>query len=450
MPLPISRRTMLKGLGTAVALPWLEAMSPIVSWAGSTAVKREAPKRLAFFYVPNGIHMQAWTPAAEGKLTELPFLLEPLKPVQEHLMVLSGLTVDKARPHGDGPGDHARAMSSFLTGVQIRKTDGANIKAGISADQVAAEKIGQKTRFPSLELGIEGGRQAGNCDSGYSCAYSSNLSWRGDATPMIKEIDPRLVFERLFANGIDGETGAARAKRDASKKSILDFVAEDANQLRGKLGMTDQRKLDEYLTAVRDIERRLMRKDPVGAAPPVPSHLAKPNGIPKEYDEHARLLLDLLAVAFQADQTRVATFVLANDGSNRSYRSINVAEGHHDLSHHGGDKEKHEKLKKINRFHLSLFGGFLEKLQAIKEGEGTILDNAMIVYGSGIGDGNRHNHDDLPVLLAGKGGGTLKSARHVRYPKETPLTNLYVSLLERMDVNVEAFGDSNGRLPELS
>ena len=450
MPLPITRRTMLKGLGTAVALPWLEAMSPALSWAGSTAAK-QAPRRMAFFYVPNGIHMQDWTPAAEGKLSELPFLLEPLKPVQDHLLVLTGLTADKARPNGDGPGDHARAMSSFLTGVQIRKTDGANIKAGISVDQVAAEQHGDKTRFPSLELGIEGGRQAGNCDSGYSCAYSSNLSWRGEATPMIKEIDPRLVFERLFSNEVGGESKAARAKRDAYKKSILDMVAEDANDLRGKLGSTDRRKLDEYLTAVREIERRLTRRDPIGAPPPVPSNVSRPSGVPKEYEEHAKLLLDMLVLAFQTDQTRIATFVLANDGSNRSYKAIGVAEGHHDLSHHGGDKEKHEKIKKINRFHLSLFAGFLERLNAVKDSDGSsILDNSMVVYGSGIGDGNRHNHDDLPILVAGKGGRTLKTARHVRYPKETPLTNLYVSLLERMDVKVESFGDSTGRLTDLT
>jgi hypothetical protein len=448
MMMPISRRAMLKGLGTAISLPWLESMSPVLSWAAPGAPLGAAPKRLAFFYVPNGVHMQDWTPTSEGALTDLPHLLEPLAPVKDQLLVLSGLTVDKARPHGDGPGDHARAMSSFLTGVQIRKTNGADIRAGVSVDQVAAQTHGYATKLSSLELGCEGGRQAGNCDSGYSCAYSSNLSWRGDATPMIKEINPRLVFERLFANSSGQESEAARAKREQYQKSILDFVMEDAKDLRNKLGATDQRKLDEYLSAVREIEERIGRAEK--SAEPEQLALAKPAGIPKEYQEHCKLLLDLLALAFQTDQTRIATFVFANDGSNRSYRAaIGVAEGHHDLSHHGGDKEKHEKIKKINRFHLSLFSAFLQKLKTTKEGDGSVLDNAMIVYGSGIGDGNRHNHDDLPILLAGRGGRTLKSGRHIRFPRETPLTNLYLSLLERVDVHLESFGDSRGPLTDI-
>ncbi len=441
----ISRRTLLKGLGTAIALPSLEAMMPALSLAASPTVKKAAPRRMAFFYVPNGIHMQDWIPTPEGADFELPDILKPLQPVKDQLLVLSGLTCDKARANGDGPGDHARAMSAFLTGRQPRKTDGADIRAGISVDQLAASKIGDQTKFPSLELGCEGGRQAGNCDSGYSCAYSSNLSWRGEATPMVKEIDPRLVFDRLFSSG-KGES----SKRDDYKRSILDLVAEDAKQLQGSLGVNDQRKLDEYLTSIREIERRIERagKDP--DQPVDSSGIERPRGIPRDYGEHIKLLLDLLVLSLQSDLTRISTFVMANEGSNRSYRFIDVPDGHHDLSHHQGNKEKQEKIKKINLFHMSHFAYFLEKLKGIKEGDGTLLDNCMILYGSGNADGNRHNHHDLPIVLVGKGGGTLKTGRHVRYPRDTPLTNLYLSMLERLGVQEESFGDSKGRLDNLA
>jgi hypothetical protein len=441
----ISRRTVLKGLGTAIALPWLEGMLPAMARASAA---RTAPRRLAFIYLPNGMHMLAFTPKDLGKNFTLPYSLEPLKPFQQELMVLSGLTLDKARPNGDGPGDHARAMSAFLTGCQPRKTHGADIHAGISADQVAALKIGRQTRFPSLELGCEEGRQAGNCDSGYSCAYSSNISWRGPSTPMAKEVNPRLAFERLFSNHVKGEVEASRAKRERYQASILDLVAEDASRLKMRLGATDQRKMDEYLTALREIEIRITR-----AGQPVeggPAGMARPTGIPKDYQEHLRLMADLVVLAFQSDLTRIATFVFANDGSNRSYRAIGVPEGHHDLSHHQRDPKKQEKLQTINRFHISQLAYLLGKLKAVKEGSGTLLDSCIIVYGSGISDGNRHNHDELPILLAGKGGGTLTTGRHVRFPKETPLMNLYLSLLDRMGAPVERLGDSTGPLTSLS
>jgi hypothetical protein len=402
---------------------------------------------MAFFYVPNGIHMPEWTPKTEGPLTQLPSILEPLKNVREQIQVLSGLTVDKARPHGDGPGDHARAMSAFLTGAQPRKTHGADIRAGVSIDQYAAQKIGNRTRFGSLELGCERGLNAGNCDSGYSCAYSANLSWRSETLPMAKEIDPRAVFERLFSNAVKKDVDASQARRDLYRASILDLVAEDAKRLQRQLGITDQRKMDEYLTAVRELEVRIRKSGPVvvvGSA-----KMAQPAGVPRDYEQHLRLLCDLLALAFQTDSTRIATFVFANEGSNRPYRAIGVPDGHHDLSHHGGSHEKQEKIRKINRFHMTQFAFFLEKLKAVKEGAGTLLDNSMIVYGSGNGDGNRHNHDNLPILLAGRGGGTLAGGRHVRYPKDTPLTNLFLSLLERLEVPAERFGDSTGKLSRL-
>jgi hypothetical protein len=442
----ISRRTVLRGLGTAIALPLLEAMLPEVALAAPA--RKGPPRRMAFIYLPNGKHMPDWTPKALGTHFPLPATLEPLQPFKDDFMVLSGLTLDKARPNGDGAGDHARAMASFLTGCQARKTHGADIKVGVSVDQVAALRVGKDTRFASLELGCEGGSQTGNCDSGYSCAYSSNISWRTPSTPMAKEVNPRLVFERLFAGPAKGEADASRAKRERYQASILDFVSEDANRLRARLGVTDQRKMDEYLSALRDVERRVTRAGQiieVGSA-----RVAKPTGIPKEYQKHLRLMCDLLALAFQTDLTRIATLVFANDGSNRSYRFIDVPEGHHDLSHHGNDKKKQEKIRTINRFHVSQLAYLLGKLKAVKEGSGNLLEQCMVVYGSGISDGNAHNHDELPILLAGKGGGTLTPGRHVRYPKNTPLTNLYLSMLERMDCPTDRFGDSTGKLPSLA
>jgi hypothetical protein len=444
----ISRRTVLKGLGAAVALPFLEAMLPTLAVAAPAAAKK-VPTRMAFFYVPNGVNMGEWTPTLTGAEFELPAVLEPLKTFQSDLLVLSGLTCDKARPHGDGPGDHARAMSAFLTGSQPRKTSGADIKAGISVDQIAAFKAGGDTRFGSLEIGCDRGLQSGNCDSGYSCAYSANLSWRSDSTPMPKEVDPKLLFERLFSSEVKGEVDANRAKRDRYNKSILDFVAEDALSLKAKLGPTDQRKLDEYFTTVRELELRIQRAATQGPEKPPPG-VTKPSGVPKDYQEHIRLLSDLLVLAFQGDLTRVATFVYANEGSNRSYKFMGVPDGHHDLSHHQGDKQKLAKISKINRFHLTQFAYLLEKLKGIPEGDGTLLDHCMLLYGSGNGDGNRHNHDDLPILLAGRAGGAFKAGRHVRYKRETPLTNLYLAMLEQVGAPTDAFGDSTGKLDDLA
>jgi hypothetical protein len=442
---PIQRRTFLRGLGTLLAIPAMDSLMPLAAVAGQA---RSRPiNRLAFFYVPNGVHMADWTPAAVGPGYELPATLEVLKPFREDLLVLTGLTQDKARPNGDGPGDHARAAACFLTGVQPLKTFGANIRAGVSVDQVAAAQVGQRTRLPSLELGCDRGPQAGDCDSGYSCAYSANISWKSESTPMAKEINPRLVFERLFSNGIPGEAAESRARRERYRKSILDLVLDDARRLKGQVGPTDSRKLDEYLSGVREIERRveLVERDVEAKA----GGLSMPGGVPKDYQEHIRLLADLMVLAFQGDLTRVSTFMLANEGSNRSYPFIEVREGHHDLSHHGGDAEKQSKLQKINRFHLSQFAYFLGKLKSIPEGDGTLLDHSMIVYGSCISDGNRHNHDELPVLLAGGGAGTLKTGRHVRYRRNTPLNNLYLSLLDRIDAEADTLGDSTGRLHSL-
>lgn len=443
----LPRRTFLKGLGTAIALPMFESMMPGISRAAAVAGGKPLPKRMAFVYVPNGANMADWTPKAVGSDFELPSILEPLKANQKDLLVLSGLTHDKGRPNGDGPGDHARASATFLTGCQPRKTAGKDIKVGISVDQVAAEKIGDQTRLPSLELGTDKARLAGNCDSGYSCAYSFNISWKGEATPMPPEVDPRLVFDRLFGNGQPGEMDEARIKRDRYNKSILDFALEDAKKLKADLGYTDRRKLDEYLTAVRELEQRIERANSFVTTMP---DYDRPKGVPRSYEEHLKLQFDLLTLAFQTDTTRISSFIMAHDGSNRQYPFIGVRDGHHDLSHHGGDDEKKSKIAKINRFHATQFAYFIDKLKSIKEGEGSLLDNCMIVYGSGLGDGNHHNHDNLPVVLAGKGGGTIQTGRHLRFGKETPMANLFLSMLDRMGAPTDRVGDSTGLLPQLS
>jgi hypothetical protein len=445
----ITRRTALEGLGTAIALPWLESLS-LAAGAPTLAAGSAPPRRVAFFYVPNGVNMAEWTPKTAGAMTDLPGILKPLESFKDSINVLSGLALDKARPNGDGPGDHARAMAAFLTGRQPRKTHGADIRVGMSADQHIATAVGDATRFPSLELGIEKGQNAGNCDSGYSCAYSANLSWRSEATPNAKETDPRELFNRLFGGNDPKELTEARARRELYQKSILDFVGEDAKALTKTLGSVDQKKLDEYLTSVREVEQRIEKAHQASMRPVEKPNMPVPKGIPKEdVQDHIRLMMDLLVLAFQTDLTRVATFPIANDGSNRPYRMIGVSEGHHELSHHGKDPKKLEKIKKINSFHIEQFAYLLGRLQSVKESNGTsLLDNSMIVYGSGIGDGDRHNHDDLPILLAGKGGGSIEGGRHLVYPKrsDTPLMNLYLAIFERMGVPTARFGDSTGIL----
>ena len=333
---------------------------------------------------------------------------------------------------------------AFLTGAQPRKTDGADIQAGVSVDQVAASHVRNRTRMPSLQLGIDPGRRAGNCDSGYSCVYSSTMSWRSATQPLPNEVNPKLAFERLFSSLPDTQ----REERDQQRKSILDFVRQDSKDLLHHVSGSDARKLDEYFSAIRDIEVRIAsaEKFPSVESP----DYTVPVEIPENYQEHLRLMMDLLVLAFQADITRVVTFVLANEGSNRPYPFVDVPEGHHYLSHHSGDEEKIDKIKRIDIFHSEQLAYFLEKLNTTVEGEGSLLDHSMILYGSGNADGNRHSHHDLPILLAGNGCGTISSGRHIRYPKETPLNNLWLSLLNRMDVNLAQLGDSTGSLQGLS
>jgi hypothetical protein len=429
----------LRGLGAAVGLPWLESLLP----RAAAATPAGPPVRLGFVYVPNGVNMARWRPAEVGPLGDLPPALEPLEGVKDKVLVLSGLAADKARSHGDGPGDHARAMAAFLTGAHPRKTDGANILAGVSADQIAAERLAEFTRLPSLEIGCEAGGLTGVCDSGYACVYSSTLSWKSPTQPLPKETDPRLVFERLFG-GDDGR----RAERRETRRSVLDFIRDDARRLAGRVGAADRRKLDEYFTALREVEERMERMERL-PPPALPASLAPP-AVPPELEPRIRLLCDLLVLAFQTDTTRVCTFSLANEGSNMRYAHLGINDGHHELSHHGGDPEKLAKIATINAFHAAQFGYLLGRLQAVREGEGTLLDQCVIAYGSGNSDGDRHNHDDLPLLLAGRGGGTIRSGRHVQFADETPVTNLWLSMLARAGVDVEAIGDSTGPLADLA
>jgi hypothetical protein len=431
----LSRRTVLRGMGASVALPMLDAMRP------AFAATEPEPLRLAFTYVPNGITPAEWTPAGEGRDFQMSRILKPLEPWREQLLVFSGLAQKNGNALGDGPGDHARAGASFLTGVHCRKTAGADIKNGVSVDQIAARAIGQTTRLLSLELGCEESRTVGNCDSGYSCAYTNSISWRSDTTPNPPETNPRMAFERLF--GADEITldAEARARRTRDRRSVLDFVAGRTRSLARDLGPSDRRKLDEYLTGVREIERQIERAET--DAREVPAPFEKPAGIPAEFADYVKLMFDLQVAALQADLTRVVTFMMGREGSLQSYPEIGVPDSHHPLTHHRGQPDLVERVTKINVFHVELFAHLVGRLAATKDGDKSLLHRVAIVYGSGLADGDRHTHEDLPVVVV---GGGLGSGRHLVCPQETPMTNLYLTLLERMGVGLESLGDSTGRL----
>jgi hypothetical protein len=399
-----------------------------------------APLRLAFIYVPNGILMNQWTPGSEGADFELPRILAPIAPHRDNVLVLSGLTQNTGRALGDSNGDHARASATYLTGVHPKKTDGAGICAGISVDQVAASQIGAASKLPSLELALEDGRLAGNCDSGYSCAYSNTLSWRTPNAPLPCEINPRVVFERLF--GSLDENPADRQRRLRDETSILDYVFDDACRLTRQLGRSDHRKIDEYLTSVREIERRIQFAEKDDRE--LPPSFAKPSGVPADFADYAKLMFDLMLVAFQTGTTRVSTFMMGREGSLRAYREIGISDAHHPVTHHSGKPDLIEKVVRINTYHVEQLAYFLGKLKSTPDGDGTLLDHSLIVYGSGLSDGNRHEHNNLPVLLAGKTGG-----RHITYPAETPMNNLHLALLDRMGVHIDSLGDSNGELDVL-
>jgi len=434
----ITRRSILRGLGVSLAIPSLESFAV----GGVSGI----PLRMGFTYIPNGVIMDEWRPLETGSLKSLPNSLKPLQNHTADFQVISGLNHTKAYANGDGGGDHARANATFLTGCQARKTAGKDIKVGVSVDQIAADAIGDKTKLRSLELSCDGVRRSGKCDSGYSCAYQYNLSWKTESMPMVPESNPRLVFERLFGNASSPTDRKGQLKRRALNKSILDFALQGASNFNKRLGKLDQEKLSEYFTSVRELEKRIEREEKNWEKLP---DLKSPVGIPENYRAHLRLMFDMMVLAFQSDSTRISSFLLAHDGSNRSFRDIGVPEGHHSLSHHKNDPEKIKKLAKIDQFYSEQFAYFIDKLSTTQEIDGSrLLDHCMIVFGGGISDGNRHRHSDLPVLLAGGSSHGLTTGRHVDY-EGVPMTNLYLGMLDRAGVQASQVGDSSGLIKDL-
>ena len=436
----LHRRTFLRGVGATIALPLLDSMVPAMSAMAKTAGK--PVNRLGIMYLPNGALMQDWTPAAEGAGFDMTPILSPLEPYRDRMLVLSGLGCEQADSHGDGSGDHSRASAAFLTGVHPKKTEGA-VQGGVSFDQIAARKFSQETQLASLELAADNLELLGTCDTGYSCAYSNTVSWRGPTSPMPLEADPRAVFERLFGAS-DTTDARERLAHIREERSILDAVTAKVTGLRQRLGPSDRTKLTDYLEAIRDVERRIQRaEEQSGQEFPV---VDRPVGIPSTFEDHIKLMCDMQVLAYQCDLTRVVTLMLSREASERTYPESGVTEGHHPLSHHGGNAEKMSKVGKINTYHAKVFGYLIEKLKATEDGDGSLLDHSMLMYGSGISDGNTHYHLDLPILVMGGGAGQIKGGRHLRYPKGTPVTNLYVSLLDKLGVPPERLGDSTGKL----
>jgi hypothetical protein len=442
----LPRRAFLRGLGATIALPLLDGMIPALSALAQTAAR--PVRRLGVVYAPNGMNVWRWRPAAEGWRFELSPLLEPLAPFREQLLVLSGMSNQAADAiPGEGGGDHSRGQAAFLTGVHAKKTQGPDFQAGVSMDQIAARELGNETQLASLELALEANDLVGGCELGLACAYTGTLSWRGPTTPVPVEMDPRAVFERLFGSG-DSTDPAARLARLETERSILDSVGGDLQRLQRRLGASDRTKVGDYLDAVRDLERRIQKAEAQsGRELPV---VQQPAGVPATFEEHARLMFDLMALAYQTDLTRVCTFMIGREQSTRTYPEIGVPEPHHPISHHQQRPEYLEKLAKINAFHLKIFAAFLDKLRSTRDGEGTLLDNVMLLYGSGLSNPDDHNHHDLPILVAGGGSGQLRGGRHIKYPLDTPLANLHMTLLDKMGVPVERLGDSTGKIELLS
>ena len=433
----VDRRTLLRGLGVAVALPPLEALA---------GPRPRAPLRMAFDGVPNGVNQARWRPSGEGTAYQPGPTFAPVGAFKRQLQVFTGFAQKNAEALGDGPGDHARANAAFLTGCHPRKTAGANIRNGISVDQVAAQSIGHLTRLPSLELGGMKSRRSGSCDSGYSCAYEYNVSWSSDSLPMPAEADPRLVFERLFGAGPPAERQRSYLLRQRQRRSVLDFARDEASLLQARLGGEDRRKVDEYASGLREVERQIERAEQHRLPR---TALAAPETLPEDYRAHLRLMAELLALAFHSDSTRVATLLFANEGNNRSFTEIGIAEGHHHLSHHQKKPENLDKVGRIDLFYMEQFAHLLGKLAAARDVDGRrVLDNTMVLYGGAIGDGNRHNHDDLPIVLAG-GAGRATTGRHVRLSGTVPLNNLFLGMLGRLGVERERLGDSTGRFDDF-
>ena len=436
----LPRRTFLRGVGAAVSLPLLDAMIPALTAAAQTPAAPQRLRRLGYVYMPMGCDRSRWTPAGGDRLGELPFILAPLAPVKEHVTVVSNTELRNAYP-----GTHATSNSAFLSAARAKLTESADYFLGTTADQVAARHVGRDTPLPSLELSMDLMALAGQCDNGYACVYQNNLSWSSPTTPLPSEAHPRVVFERLFG---DGATGAERRAALRTRASLLDSVTDELTTLRNQLGPADRAKLAQYLDTVREVERRVQRAEAAARENPLPD-LARPAGVPASYADHARLMFDLQVLAFQGDVTRVVTFQLARETSNRTYPEVGVPDPHHPLSHHGNDPAKVEKIAKINRFHVSLFAEFLAKLRATREGDGTLLDHSLLLYGSGMGNPNVHDHDDLPVLVAGGAAGRMRGGRHVRLARPTPLADLHLTLLDKVGVRLDSFGDSRGKVGGL-
>ena len=440
------RHILLQGIGASVALPSLELFfteKAAAAAKGLAVTETGMPLRTAFLYKPNGINVHKWTPKGTGAKYQLNETHRPYEKFRNQFHLFSRFAHEKGTSGGDGGGDHARANASFLTGVRPRKTAGADIQLGISADQVIANAIGDLTRFRSLELSCDGVRKSGVCDSGYSCAYQFNLSWKSNVTPMTPEASPRLVFERLFGSGSKEERMKNFLARNASRKSILDFVLDDAKRINGMLGRNDQMKLDEYLTGVREIEQRIEKAEQFGL--PEAPEMKLPDGTPESFEEHVRLMLDMLVLAFETDSTRVATFLLSHDGSNRSFREIGVPDGHHSVSHHRNNPNSLKKLAKIDYFYSQQFAYFLDQLNGKKDADGrTLLHNSQILWGGGLADPDRHRHEDLPIILAGRAGGKIRTGLHTDLGSKTPLCNLFLSMFDQVGFKAERFGDSTG------
>jgi len=441
---------MLKGLGVAMALPMLDVMAPGslgASKAMAAAGKSATPTRMAMVFAPNGVNYEHWLPTGEGKRYNFSPTLKPLESVREHINIMTGLTLDKARANGDGPGDHARSSATFLTGAQARKTAGNDIRIGVSVDQFAAQQIGGKTRLPSLEIGLERGRSAGRCDSGYSCSYVSNVSWADQDSPVPKMTSPIDVFERMFGEVGNVEAAAAKQDRLRRRASILDYVMHDTHRLARKLGKNDRNKIDEFQTSIREIERRVQLAK--GSDDVVLPDTPPPTEEPTKLSERIDLMYDMMLLAFRMDVTRISTFMLGNGGSNARFEELDILDGHHTLSHHRNNAEMVEKIRKIDRYYAEGFAKFVKKMADTPDGRGSLLDHSMVLFGSGICDGNRHNHENLPIVMAGQANGSIDTGRLIHYRKETPLCNLYMSMLDRVGADVAEFGDATGRLAGL-
>jgi len=436
----LSRRTVLRGMGAAVALPLLDAMIPAMAATAGPV------RRLGVVYHPNGVIYDQWLPAGVGADFKLSPTLSPLQPFRDQLIVVTGLASDQAEALGDGGGDHSRASGTYLTGVHVRKSDSV-VKNGISMDQIAAKAFERYTQLSSLQLTVDDNSMVGSCDTGYSCAYSSTLSWLTPTLPLMAENNPRVVFERLFGS-IDSTDPSVRASRLQQDQSILDSVTGRVRQLQQKLGTADNRKVDDYLASLRDVERQIQKAEEQSTKE-MPD-VVRPAGIPDSFEEHVRLLYDLQLLAYQSDLTRVVTFMYGREQTGRSYPQIGVPEPHHPLTHHQGNPEKMVKCAAIQRYHIGLFAGFLEKLRKTPDGDGSLLDHLTLIYGAGISNSDRHTHGPLPTLLLGGGAGTLKGGRHIVYPEHTPLTNLQLTLLDKLGVPTQKLGDSTGEFKGLS